>query len=196
MPPTVKGFAVEGLAVPGTEPMSFRLSPGEALGVAGPSGIGKTRLLRAMADLEPHEGSITLDGAEQSALPPHEWRRAVVYLPSESAWWHPCVAGHFPEWPPPGLADLGLDETIGDRFVERLSSGERQRLAALRAVELGPSVLLLDEPTANLDPESAAAVETLVTGQRSDRGLMVVWVTHGEAQRDRVAATSVTVRPA
>ncbi len=186
---------MEELAVPGTEPISFRLSPGESLGVAGPSGIGKTRLLRALADLEPHRGRISLDGVDQSACPPHQWRRAVVYLPSESAWWHPRVAEHFSEWPPPGLASLGLDETIGDRFVERLSSGERQRLAALRAVTVGPSVLLLDEPTANLDPESAAAFEAVVARQR-EAGLMVVWVTHGEAQRGRVAGKSVTVRAA
>lgn len=192
----MKEFAVEGLAVPGTEPVSFRLSAGEALGVAGPSGIGKTRLLRAMADLEPHEGRVSLDGSDQSAFPPHQWRQAVVYLPSESAWWHPRVAEHFNRWPPPGLAALGLDETIGDRFVEQLSSGERQRLAALRAAALGPRVLLLDEPTANLDPGSAAAVEDLVAAQRRDAGLMVVWVTHGEAQRDRVATGSVTVKAA
>lgn len=192
----MKGFAVEGLAVPGTRPMSFRLSPGEALGVAGASGIGKTRLLRAMADLEPHEGRVSLDGADQSGFPPHAWRRDVIYLPSESAWWHPRVAQHFPEWPPPGLAELGLNEAFGDRFVERLSSGERQRLAALRAAARDPRVLLLDEPTANLDPESAEAVEALVARERRDRDLMVVWVTHGEAQRERVAGTSVTVRPA
>lgn len=192
----MKGFAVEGLAVPGAQPVSFRLSPGEALGVAGASGIGKTRMLRAMADLEPHQGRISLDGTDQSRLPPHAWRRAVVYLPSESAWWHSRVAQHFAHWPPPGLAELGLDEAFGDRFVERLSSGERQRLAAMRAAALNPSVLLLDEPTANLDPESAAAVEALVARQRRDDGLMVVWVTHGEAQRERVASDSITVRPA
>lgn len=191
----MKGFTVEGLAVPGTEPISFRLSPGEALGVAGPSGIGKTRLLRALADLEPHQGRIRLDGVDQSAFPPHQWRRAVVYLPSESAWWHPRVAEHFTKWPPQNLASLGLGETVGEQFIERLSSGERQRLAALRAVGAGPSVLLLDEPTANLDPESAAAFEALVTRQR-EQGLMVVWVTHSEAQRGRVAARSVTVRAA
>lgn len=192
----MKEFAVEALAVPGTEPVSFRLSPGEALGMAGPSGIGKTRLLRAMADLEPHDGRVSLDGSDQSAFPPHQWRRAVVYLPSESAWWHPRVVEHFAGWPPRGLAELGLDESIGNRFVEQLSSGERQRLAALRAQALAPRVLLLDEPTANLDPDSAAAVEALVAVQRREEGLMVVWVTHGKEQRDRVATNSVTVRAA
>lgn len=192
----MKGFEVEALAVPGTGPVSFRLSPGGAVGVAGPSGVGKTRLLRAMADLELHDGRVSLDGVAQSDVAPHEWRRAVVYLPSESAWWQPRVAGHFTRWPPPGLRELGLDESIGDRFVERLSSGERQRLAVLRAAVLEPGVLLLDEPTANLDPESAAAVEALVARRRREGGLMVVWVTHGEDQRERVATTSVTVRPA
>lgn len=192
----MKGFTAENLAVPGTAPLSFELADGEAIGIAGASGIGKTRLLRAMADLEPHDGRIALDGKAQATYPPAEWRRRVVYLPSESAWWHAKVGGHFNEWPPPDLTALGLDEDMGGQFIERLSSGERQRLAVLRAMSLAPRVLLLDEPTANLDGESARAVEDLVSRQQREGGLIVVWVTHGEAQRDRVAAASLTVKAA
>lgn len=187
---------MENLSVPGTRRLSFELSPGDALGVAGPSGIGKTRLMRAMADLEPHDGTVSLDGRDQNAWAPAEWRRTVVYLASESAWWEPRVRDHFVDWPPPDLEALGLDAAVGDRFVERLSSGERQRLAVLRAVALQPRVLLLDEPTANLDEHSARAVENLITRLRREAGLMVVWVTHGEAQRERMAERSITVRAA
>lgn len=187
---------MDNLAVPGTAPVSFRLAPGEALGVSGPSGVGKTRLLRAMADLEPHDGRVCLDGTEQAAVPPAAWRRRVMYLASDSAWWLDRVAEHFAEWPPVGLEALGLDEPLGSRAVEQLSSGERQRLAFLRALERGPEVLLLDEPTANLDPASAERFETQVAERRAADGLMVIWVTHGEGQRGRVAGRSVEVRPA
>lgn len=189
----MSGFAVEDLAVPGTAPLSFHLAPGEVLGVAGASGVGKTRLLRAMADLEPHEGRVLLDGAEQGGVAPADWRRRVVYVATDSAWWHPTVADHFTSWPPPALAGLGLDEATGGQFVERLSSGERQRLAVLRALAMAPRVLLMDEPTANLDDETAAAVESLVAERCRADGLMAVWVTHGKAQRARVAPRSVTV---
>lgn len=196
MSPDVNEFTVENLAVPGTEPVSFGLAPGRSVGVAGPSGIGKTRLMRALADLEPHAGAVRLDGVEQSRWRPSEWRRTVVYLPSDSAWWHPRVADHFTDWPPPNLEALGLGAGLGERFVDRLSSGERQRLAVLRALALNPRVLLLDEPTANLDDENAAAVEALVACVRRESGLMVVWVTHGQGQRGRVAETTITVRAA
>src|SRR5712675_528466 len=69
------------------KPASFSLSAGEALAVRGPSGAGKTLLLRAVADLDPNEGLVTLDGLDRSTIAGPEWRRLVGYVPAEPGWW-------------------------------------------------------------------------------------------------------------
>ena len=69
------------------KPASFSLSAGEAIAVRGASGAGKTLLLRAVADLDPNEGLVTLDGRDRSAIPGPEWRRLVGYVPAEPGWW-------------------------------------------------------------------------------------------------------------
>jgi ABC-type iron transport system FetAB ATPase subunit len=71
--------------------------------------------------------------------------------------------------------------------VSRLSSGEKQRLALLRALSVGPEALLLDEPTANLDADSTAGVEAWLTGIARGKRLPVLWVAHDNNQIERVA---------
>jgi ABC-type multidrug transport system fused ATPase/permease subunit len=80
------------------KPTSFCLSAGEALAVRGPSGAGKTLLLRAVADLDPNEGLVTLDGRDRSTIAGPEWRRLVGYVPAEPGWWADTVGEHFGEW--------------------------------------------------------------------------------------------------
>src|ERR1700736_6356597 len=94
------------------KPASFSLSAGEALAVRGPSGAGKTFLLRAVADLDPNEGLVTLDGRDRSTISGPEWRRLVGYVPAEPGWWADTVGEDFGEWTA-ALAfvrDLGLAE--------------------------------------------------------------------------------------
>lgn len=168
-------------------PVSLRVGPGECVAIHGPSGSGKTQLLRAIADLDPHRGEMRLDGEPATHIPAPRWRRKVQLLPADPRWWAPGVEAHFSQLDPQAAAALGLPEDVADWHVERLSSGERQRLALLRALDREPRVLLLDEPTANLDPDSAARVEALVRRYREGRGAAVIWVTHDVAQRGRVA---------
>jgi len=180
-------LSVRGLQVPHLEPVSFELDTGRCLAVQGPSGSGKSLLLRALADLDPGDGAVALDGTDRTALPAPTWRRRVVYLATDAGWWLETVGGHFADWEAiaPALAELGLPGDCRDWPVAQLSTGERQRLALLRALAIGPRVLLLDEPTSGLDPDTTTAVEALLTA-RKRAGLTLVWVTHDAAQAARV----------
>lgn len=166
--------------------VSFTLYSGECLAIIGPSGSGKSRLLRAIADLDPHSGSVWLHGKGRASMPAHRWRQRVGYLPAESAWWGELVADHMPDPGAERLAELGLAAEVMDWQISRLSSGERQRLALLRLLAGEPEVLLLDEPTANLDADSAEQVERLLARQQA-QGKGLIWVSHDEAQVRRVA---------
>lgn len=164
------------------------VAAGEIVCLSGPSGSGKSRLLRAVADLEPHEGRVRLGEREQPAVPAHVWRRSVMLVPAESQWWHERVGEHFARPMPEALAELGFEPGVADWSVSRLSSGEKQRLALIRALSFDPDALLLDEPTANLDADSAERVEAWLKRLVVDRRMPALWVAHDRAQIERVGA--------
>lgn len=180
-------LSVDRLSIHNVGPVSFDIDKGACLGLSGPSGSGKTLLLRAIADLEPHQGAVCLDGTNQSQVPAPAWRRQVALLPTESMWWFDTVAQHFSEVDLKLFDRLGLDAHIQTWPVERLSSGERQRLALLRLLANHPQILLLDEPTANLDPENTARIGELMRSYRERTGAAVLWVGHHTTQLQRVA---------
>lgn len=167
---------------------------GEGIVIRGPSGGGKTLLLRAIADLDPNEGEVRLDGRDRATMSGPEWRRLVGYLPAEPGWWADTVGEHFTDWTV-ALAvvrELGFPDDPKSWPIARLSTGERLRLALIRALMVGPKVLLLDEPTAALDPASVTAVESAI-GARVRAGLAVLWVTHDVEQAKRVAVRQLVV---
>lgn len=182
-------FRLEQLVARHVGPLSLSIAAGECVCVLGASGSGKSLLLRAIADLDPHGGDIFLDGRACSATPASEWRGAVMLVMAESQWWFDTVGDHFIDgadaaW----LERLGLTEAAMNWSVARCSTGERQRLALLRALMRRPAVLLLDEPTGNLDDESSRCVENLLADYRRTRQAAVLWVSHDERQAARVAA--------
>jgi ABC-type iron transport system FetAB ATPase subunit len=156
----------------------LEVNAGQCAGLTGPSGSGKTLLLRALADMDPHGGQVRLNGLFADQTSPELWRRQVGLLPAESAWWYDTVGPHFESDPQPWLDRLGFDRSVLSWEIRRLSSGERQRLALVRLLELVPRVLLLDEPTANLDATNIERVEAIISEYRNRHHPSVLWVSH------------------
>ena len=171
-------------------PYSFRVEGGECIALHGPSGAGKSLLLRALADLDPRSGGMQLGTVNADAVAGPWWRRLVGMLPAESGWWLDLVAEHFTDFAAideVALASLGFDRSVAHWHVSRLSTGEKQRLAILRLLENQPQCLLLDEPTASLDPDSVERAEQLLLQYSRERATPVLWVSHDPAQLGRVS---------
>jgi ABC-type iron transport system FetAB ATPase subunit len=179
------GLKLEDFSCRAVDHLHLEVAPGQCLGLTGPSGTGKSLFLRAVADLDPYEGRMLFDGVDASDMPAPQWRRQVGLLPAESAWWHDSVGEHFEPQPPAGLAQLGFEPQVMSWQVNHLSSGERQRLALLRLLANQPRVLLLDEPTANLDGENTQRVESLLKQYQASCQPAIVWVSHDLAQLKR-----------
>ena len=186
MVPASPRLLVRDLRTPVLRGVSLEVAGGEIVCLQGASGAGKSRLVRAICDLDASTGEVTLDGVAREAIPAPRWRRAAAMLPTDSAWWTETVSAHFPAPPPYPLERLGLDPALYHQPVTRLSSGERQRLALLRVLALGPRILLLDEPTANLDAANRERMERLIRSHVEERGTGVLWITHDDEQARRV----------
>ena len=181
----MQGLKLEDFGWHTLDRVDLEVPQGQCVGLHGPSGSGKSLMLRAIADLIPHGGRVWLDGTSCDNVPGHQWRRWVGLLPAEAAWWFDSVGEHFGEVPGAWLQALGLGPEVFTWQVRRLSSGERQRLALLRLLANSPRVLLLDEPTANLDAENTLRVERLIDDYRRRHQPIVFWVSHDPAQLRR-----------
>lgn len=170
------------------QPIDLVIGAGECVTISGPSGAGKTLLLRAFADLDVHQGLAFLDAWEQRQLSGPEWRRRVAYLPAESHWWAERVVQHFAHNGTDLLGRLGFEPECLTWEVSRLSSGERQRLALARQLAQKPEALLLDEPTANLDEHNRWLVEQCVARYCEKHKAATLWISHDAAQRRRVSS--------
>jgi putative ABC transport system ATP-binding protein len=173
---------------------SFELRSGECIALQGPSGVGKSLLLRAIADLDPNEGTVRLNGVDRESMPAPLWRKQVTYVAAEPGWWADVVQEHFTVWDnaAPLVEELGLPRSCGKWNVRRLSTGEKQRLGLARALMLHSRVLLLDEPTSALDANSTKAVESIIAN-RVASGTGVIWSTHDQAQAQRIGSRLFTM---
>jgi putative ABC transport system ATP-binding protein len=170
-------------------PIELSIGAAECVCIEGASGSGKTLLLRAIADLDPHR---------RRGLP-RRTRAAAACRPRPGVirwrWCWPRASGgqngsatistraSMLAW----LAQLGLPDSAMSWEIARCSTGERQRLALLRTLMQAPAALLLDEPTGNLDHESTQRVEGLLTGYQRQRQAALLWVSHDAGQIERVA---------
>ena len=172
---------------------------GEVLAVLGPSGSGKSTLLRLLNFLEqPSGGTLIFDGQMVDDRLSLEQRRRVTTVFQRPALLRRSVADNIgyglklrgEKLPDDELAAwldrLGLAHLARQR-ADKLSAGEAQRVALARALVLRPDVLLLDEPSANLDPYNIGLIERLVAEAHAETGMTVVWVTHDIFQARRVA---------
>jgi NitT/TauT family transport system ATP-binding protein len=162
--------------------MSLALAPGETLAITGPSGIGKTTLLRMLAGLETgFDGSLTAPDRiamvfqEPTLLP---WRTARQNL---------CLTtGISVQEANAALDRVGL-AALGDHYPGQMSLGQQRRLALARAFASRPEVLLMDEPFVSLDPDRAAEMMVLFAELRAARSVATVLVTHVEAEAEKLA---------
>jgi len=171
---------------------------GETLVVVGPNGAGKSTLLRLLNFLEPASGGTLHFQAEPVPHPaPIELRRRVTTVFQRPALlnrtvWDNVAYGLRVRGRAPGerlrglLRSLDL-EGLADARAGSLSGGEAQRAALARALAVEPEVLLLDEPTANLDPYNLSVVEGMIQQLRAEGSCTLVVVTHNVFQARRLA---------
>jgi len=183
----MKSLCVEKLESEWFSAVSIEVAVAECIVISGASGVGKSLLLRAMADLDVHKGSLRIDEKSCHDINATEWRKQVALLPAESAWWGELVSDHMGDVQEQQLNALGFDTEALNWSVDRLSTGEKQRLAILRTLANKPDFLLLDEPTANLDPQSVIKVEKLLVEYCKQKPAGLIWVSHDTAQAERVA---------
>jgi putative ABC transport system ATP-binding protein len=177
--------------------ISFCVMPGEILTIIGPSGSGKTSLLRLLNRLEaPQSGRVLVDGAPACDIPVAELRRRVGMVfqrPSlfagtvaENICYGPRLRGDCDVDAADLLSRVGLDESFAPRDPQKLSEGEKHRVAIARTLANRPEVVLMDEPTASLDPTATGTIEHLTLELNRREGLTIVFVTHDLAQAGRL----------
>ena len=178
---------------------ALTIEQGEIFGLVGPSGAGKSTLLRLLNFLElPGAGTLTFAGQPVTASLPLTEKRRVVAVFQKPGLLNRTVSANIAyglklrgraipssllhAW----LERLGLSP-LAHQSAHKLSAGEAQRVALARALVLEPDVLLLDEPTANLDPYNVGLMETIVREEQERTGMTVVLVTHNVFQARRLA---------
>lgn len=177
------------------QPLSFTARRGEFLVIAGPNGVGKTTLVKAVAGLLPFAGTVTWEGRNLAAMSAKERARMLAFLPQGHAAHWPITAreavaiGRAPfssslarlSAADNAAIDVALAAVEAEEFASRpiteLSGGERARVLLARALAVGAPMLIADEPVAALDPAHQLAVMTILA-ERARAGHLVIAISH------------------
>lgn len=178
--------------------VSFSLRPGERVGIIGRIGSGKTTLEKLVLGLyQPSEGSVLIDGMDARQIDPVDLRRAIGHVPQDPMLFYGSLKHNLLVGAPfadetdmlhaariAGVDDFaarnpkGYDMLVGERG-ESLSGGQRQSIAVARALINDPAILLLDEPSSNLDNQSEAQLKRRL--EEASQGKTILLVTHRTA---------------
>jgi phospholipid/cholesterol/gamma-HCH transport system ATP-binding protein len=178
--------------------VSLSVSQGQTVAVLGRSGTGKSVLLKLLVGLQPADsGSVRIAGQEITGInlrPLNEIRKKIGYLFQEAALYDSLTVAQNVDFPLSRHADLSeserknkvrellssvdLSEEDFAKMPSEISGGMQKRVGLARALALDPEILLLDEPTAGLDPITAAEIGDLITEMKKKRAITAVVVTH------------------
>jgi len=191
--------------------VSVEIEDGAFIALVGPSGAGKTSLLRVIAGLDSHEGGqVLIDGVRMDNRPARDRHVGFVFQ-NYALFRHMTVAANIafglkvlPRGKRPSkaviadkvreLLDLMHLPDLADAYPQRLSGGQRQRVALARALATGPGLLLLDEPFGALDPMIRKSIRTWLRELHDQLGLTTILVTHDHQEAVDVADRLVVMR--
>ena len=187
------GFTYPGSEHPALQGVDLMIAPGETVALVGPSGAGKSTLARlVLRFVEPDVGVIRVDGAELDGIHPDTWRRSVAWVPQDPTIFAGTVADNIRLAEPDASMERvraaaaaaradGFIEQLPERYETRLgegglrlSGGQRQRLAIARAALRDAPLVVLDEFTAHLDPDTEAEVLAAMGDLLADRTALVI----------------------